>query len=97
MSKLEELKKFASDIFANASDKGAIENGVKIMGKIEDVEKEFGELENKNKELVSAYREVVKNTNFKGVKETLEEQIEGKKAPTLEEHLKEFMKTYKEN
>lgn len=95
MTKLQELRALSTKAFENATSKDEIEKSAELKAKIDEVEKEFEGLEKKNAELVTAYKQVVKNTSFKEHTD-LKEQVEPKTAPTLEEHLKWFLENHKE-
>lgn len=89
MTHLETLKNTIKGLFDKATSKEDIEVLTKASSEVEATEKEFKELNDKHKELLGAYKDVVKNTSF--TEKPKEDPVGTQpKAQSLEEALKDF-------
>lgn len=102
MEKLKQLQSFVKELFdkAETTDKTQIDNLVKISNSLEEISKETSEIENKNVELIKSYKDLIKHTSFKNdnidlQQSNLDKDIDGAKAPDLEEFLLNFAKNQK--
>lgn len=88
MAHLEKLKNTVKELFDKAQTKEEIETLTKINQEVEKAETDFKELEDKHKDLLKDYKEVVKNTSF--TEKPKDEAVTPPAPKSLEECLKDF-------
>lgn len=94
MTKLEQLKQTVASLFEKATEKEEIEKLAKVNNSIAEVEAEQKALTDKNAELITSYKELVKHTSFRDQPKFTETQP-SKTAPSLEESLQNFLTSKK--
>lgn len=88
MAHLDELKNTIKGLFDKAQTKEEIETLTKLNQQVEEAEKDYKTLDDKHKELLKDYKEVVKNTSFT---EKPKDDVGTQPTPkSLEDSLKDF-------
>lgn len=82
--KIQNVKDILKTLTDKIQDKETIDELAKLTSAIDEVEKENNELLDKNKELITSYKEVVLHSNFSKPEQTIDEVV-GKKEVTFED------------